>query len=314
MRNSKLYIRIVLALALILSMFSISYGQAGSIQPTATPTNMTSKYYKYLGYVGVDSGLFIPSRDTVFTPTGSKAAITRRTQDGGYYGYDSISSSWQLINSNFFVKITTQNPTASLSGGSNYELHSAGTFSPTLNYSAGRLAATSSASATAPIASITVASVSEPVSGCSTAPCTINGTQLVTVTYNTNTIFSNVVVTTDSKSVTVNTSFNFYSTYYRGYVSSSSPTDANLYTAGYNFLNTSNSKSTSGTLSNPSSASYIVFAYPSRFGTATISINGLGVNYNLTTRSVTNQSGYTETYNIYVSPFATSAGVTFVVN
>ena len=197
MRNSKLHIRLLLALALIVSMFSIGYGQAGSVQPTATPTNMTSKYYRYLGYVDIDSGLFIPSRDTVFTPTGSKAAITRRTQDGGYYGYDSISSSWQLINSNFFVKITTQNPTASLSGGSNYELHSAGTFSPTLNYSAGRLAATSSASATAPIASITVASVSEPVTGCSTAPCIISGTQGVTVTYNTNTTFSNVVVTTD---------------------------------------------------------------------------------------------------------------------
>jgi hypothetical protein len=314
MQNSKLHIRILFAIALVISMLGISYGQVGSVQPTATPTNMTSKYYRYLGYVGVDSGFFIPSRDTGFTPISSKAAITRRTQDGGYYGYDSLSSSWQLMNSNFFVKITTQNPTASLSGGSNYELHSAGTFNPTLSYSAGRLAAGTNIAATSPFASITVAGNSESTTGCSSPPCTISGTQGVTVTYNTNTSFSNIVLTTDGKSATATTNFNFYSTYYRGYVSSSSPSDADLYSAGYNFLNTANSKATSGTFANPSSSSYIVFAYPSRFGTATISINGLGVSYILTTRSVTNQSGYSENYNVYTSPFSTSSGVSFVVN
>ena len=80
--------------ALLISMIGISYGQAGSVQPTATPTNMTSKYYRYLGYVGIDSGLFLPSRDTIFTPTGNKPAITRRPQDQKIYYYDSTSSKW----------------------------------------------------------------------------------------------------------------------------------------------------------------------------------------------------------------------------
>jgi len=111
MRNSKLHIRLLLALALIVSMFGISYGQAGSVQPTATPTNMTSKYYNYLGYVGVDSGLFIPSRDTVFTPTGSKAAITRRTQDGRLYYYDSLQSKWFQASVDTFSTNPTVNST-----------------------------------------------------------------------------------------------------------------------------------------------------------------------------------------------------------
>ena len=257
--RKKILFKAFIAIALIFSMCFFSYGQPP--QPTASATNMTSKYYRYIGYVGVDSGLFIPSRDTLFTPINSKAAITRRPQDGGVYNYDSLSSSWQLINNNFFVKITTQNPTASLSGGGNYELHSSGTFTHNLNYSASRLAATSSASATNPISSITVAGNSEPITGCGIPPCTISGSQNVTITYNTNTTFSNVVITTDSKSATANTSFNFYSEYYKGYVSSSSPTDSDLFLAGYNFLNTANNRATSGTFSSPSSSKYIVFAY-----------------------------------------------------
>jgi len=80
-------------------MLGVSYGQAGSVQPTATQTNMTSKYYNYLGYVGVDSGLFIPSRDTIFTPKNKYAAITRRPQDQYIYYYDSTSSKWKILGS-----------------------------------------------------------------------------------------------------------------------------------------------------------------------------------------------------------------------
>jgi len=313
MRN-KLLRKKIFSLVCLAFMLGLSYGQAGSVQPTATSTNMTSKYYKYLGYVGIDSGFFIPSRDTSFTPIGGKPAITRRPQDQGVYAYDSTSSSWGLLNGNFFVKIVTQNPTATLTGGGNYELHSAGTFSPTLNYSAGRLAATSSASATNPIASITVAGNSKSTTGCSTPPCTISGTQGVTVTYNTNVTYSNVVVTTDSKSATANTSFNFYPKYYIGYSTTNSPSDATLI-AGVNTVFPATSKTTSGTLGTPSSSSYIFFAYPSSFGSINnIVINGLNVTYNLTTRAVTNASGYTQTYLIYVSPFATSSGVSYSTN
>jgi len=296
--------------------------------PNGNPiTNAPNSWVSY-GYTR-DSGKIFIVRDTfnaryptvVMRPDG----ILWKTLGNGAYWYMVGSSAIDTLHSLVthtalndsllsYVKIQTQNPTSTLTGGSNYELHSAGTFSPTLSYSAGRIASGTNVAATAPFASITVAGDSESTTGCSSPPCTISGTQGVTVTYNTNTSFNNVVVTTDGKSATSTTNFNFYSTYYRGYVSSSSPSDADLFAAGYNFLNTSNSKATSGTLSNPSSSSYIVFAYPSRFGTATITIGGLVVSYTLTVRSVTNQSGYTENYNVYVSPFATSSGVSFVLN
>lgn len=109
--HNKIHRKLLLALALIISMITISYGQAGSVQPTATSTNMTSKYYKYIGYVGIDSGLFIPSRDTIFTPTGSKAAITRRTQDGRLYYYDSLQSKWFQASIDTFKISPTLNST-----------------------------------------------------------------------------------------------------------------------------------------------------------------------------------------------------------
>ena len=311
-------------LTILLSLFLIEgFSQP---YPQGNPTTNAPQSWVSYGYTRDSAHLFI-ARDTF---NSRYPAIVMRT-DGTMWKTLGAGGFWYAIGGSVdsllfvthtalndtllnYVKIQTQNPTASLSGGSNYELHSAGTFSPTLNYSAGRLAAGTNVAATSPFASITVAGVSKSTTGCSSPPCTISGTQGVTVTYNTNTSFSNVVVTTDGKSATATTNFNFYSTYYRGYVSSSSPTDADLYSAGYNFLNVSNSKATSGTLSNPSGSSYIVFAYPARFGTATITIGGLGVSYILTTRSLTNQSGYSENYNIYVSPYQTSSGVSFVVN
>lgn len=304
----------------LLMCFSIVYGQ----------NRDTLKYTPNRDYgvnfraIKIDSAFILP-RDTIRNKRGVAMLDTIiyigngsswRILSGSSRSIDSTNGTFitKTQGDNYYVKIQTQNPTASLTGGGNYELHSSGTFSPTLNYSAGRLAETTSASATNPIASITVAGIIKPITGCSTTPCTISGTQGVTVTYNTNTTFSNVVLSTDSKYATATTSFNFYNTYYKGYVSSSSPSDADLYTAGYNILNTANSKNTSGTFSNPTVSSYIVFAYPSRFGTATITIGGLVVSYNLTVRSFTNQSGYSELYNIYVSPFSTSAGATFLVN
>lgn len=47
---------------------------------------------------------------------------------------------------------------------------------------------------------------------------------------------------------------------------------------------------------------YLVFAYPSRFGTATFTVNGLlNTAFTLTVQSVTNASSFSENYNIYVS-------------
>jgi hypothetical protein len=219
-----------------------------------------------------------------------------------------------------YVRIQTQSPYGFLVDSSsnnstvNIELHSAGTFNRSLYWEAGRYAATQTQGATAPLSSIVVNGISQSFSQPSAGNYVTGRVSNVSITYNSNTTFSNVITTTDSKSVTYYTSYNFYSTYYLGYVSSSSPTDANLYSAGYNFLNTANSRVTSGTLPNPSSSSYIVFAYPSRFGTASITVNGLGITYNLTTRTVVNQSGYSETYYVYVSPFPTASGITYSIN
>ena len=213
---------------------------------------------------------------------------------------------------NRYVQIQTYPPLASLTGGGNFELHSAGTFSQTLNWGATRQAATTGVFATANLSTIVVAGVTQTFSNPS-AGGTVSGTQNVTVTWNSNNSYNNVVTTIDGKTATASTANNFYSTYYIGYVSSSSPSDANLI-AGFNFLNTANSRVTSGTLSTPGGSSYIVFAFPASYGAATVTINGLGVGYNLTTRSVINASGYSQSYNIYVSPFATSSGVTYSIN
>ena len=203
-----------------------------------------------------------------------------------------------------YVRIQTQNPTSSLSGGASYELHSAGTFGATLNWSAGRYAANATQAATNPLSSIVVASVSQSFSQPS-AGSSVSGTQSVTVTYNSNTTYNNVVTTTDGKTATSSTSFNFYAKEYIGFTTSSSPNDAAILaatggTVGGFFATSYNA---SGSLSAPSSSSYICIAYPASFGTVnSIMINGLAVTFNLTVRSLTNASGYSQQYNVYVSP------------
>ena len=211
-----------------------------------------------------------------------------------------------------YVRIQTQNPTASLNGGGNYELHSSGTFSSTLNWNAGRLAANSTQAATNPLSSIIVAGVSQSFSQPS-AGSSVSGTQGVTITYNSNVTYTNTVTTTDSKTASSTTSYNFYPTYYIGYSSTNSPTDTEL-KAGINNVFPATTRVTSGTLAAPSGASFIFFAVPSTFGTPNVTINGLGVTYNNTTRSVTNASGYSQNYIIAVSPFSTSGGVTYSIN
>lgn len=201
-----------------------------------------------------------------------------------------------------------QPPLATLTGGGTFEYTSASTFNTTLNWGASRQAAT------ALLSSIVVASVSQSFSQPS-QPGTVTGTQSVAVPTNTATTYNNVVTTTDSKTATASTTFTYRQKMYIGYVTTSSPSDADIIAAtngnvGGTFATT---YVTAGTLSTPSSTKYIVFAYPASFGTSTIKINGLAVAYNLTVRDFVNASGYSSSYNIYVSPFPTAGGVEYQV-
>lgn len=211
----------------------------------------------------------------------------------------------QWIDSVFYY---AQPPTATLTGGGIFEFTSAPTFNTTLNWGASRQ------SATTPIVSIVVAGQTQTFAQ-PTAPGTVSGTQAVTVTTNTGTTYNNVVTATDGQSATASTTFTYRSKYYIGFVATSTPTDADIIaatggTVGGTFAT---AFATTGSLPAPGAESYIVIAYPSSFGSALVKINGLLVNYVLTTRAFVNASGYSVSYNIYVSPFATNAGVDYQV-
>jgi hypothetical protein len=209
------------------------------------------------------------------------------------------------IDSAFYA---SQPPLAGLTGGGTFEFTSASTVGRTLNWSATRQSATS------PISTIVVdgssQTFSQPGQG-----STVSGTQPVTVTTNTTSNYSNIVTTTDGKTATATTTFTYRSKYYIGYVSSSSPSDANILaatggTVGGTFAT---NYFASGTLPNPASESYIVFAFPASFGIPTVKIGGLAVAFNLTTRSFVNASGFSVSYNILVSPFPTNSGVDYQI-
>ena len=213
-----------------------------------------------------------------------------------------------------YVRIQTQNPYGSLSGGSNQLLSGSGSpFTGTLSWTAGRYASNSTQAATNPLSTIIVNSVSQSFSQPS-AGSSVSGTQTFSISQNTNTTFYNTITTTDGKIAIYSSSVNWFNEYYVGYVSSASPSDADLIAAGYNFLNTSGSRTTSGTLSTPSSSSYIVFAYPASMGIATFTINAAVVSYNITTRNVVNVNGFSQLYYVCVSPYPTAAGINYIVN
>ncbi len=201
----------------------------------------------------------------------------------------------------------SQPPTASLSGGQNLELHSAGTFSATLNWSAGRQ------SATQPLNTITVAGTPQTFSQPS-APGTVSGTQSVTVTWNSNVSYTNTVTTTDSKTASATTSFNFYPKRYWGRSASATPDNTIILASAGGNQELTTTKAGTFTIT-ASGSNYVYFAYPASFGTLSgITVGGLGVTFNLATVSVTNASGYTQNYYVYTSPSPTAGDVTMITN
>lgn len=189
----------------------------------------------------------------------------------------------------------SQGPTSGISGGQQMELMASGAaLSFNLNWTAGRQ------SATQPIQSIIVAGVSQtfttPAAGGS-----ISGSKSVSVVRNTNTTFSNIVTATDGKSATSTTSFTFLPKRYFGWVNSTAPTDANIIAAGGE-LSTAIFKSWIQPA--PTGAQFLMYAYPASEGV----LNRFDINtfpslpsMQLTQRNLTNASGFTQLYNIYVS-------------
>lgn len=288
--------------------------------PQGNPTTNAPQSWVSYGYTRDSAHLFI-ARDTF---NSRYPAIVMRT-DGTMWKTLGAGGFWYAIGGSVdsllfvthtalndtllnYVKIQTQNPTASLSGGSNYELHSAGTFNTSVGWSAGRLAAGTNLAATKNIISVTVASISQSLTSCATTtslPCSFTGTQSVSFPYNTNTSFSNVVSSVD-KSATATTTFNWLPNNYYGYSSLSSPDTTTILSKLGGGQTLQSSRVYAPTVTIPSgSAKYIYYAYPSSEGALT-SIKDQAGNqvigaFTQTTLTFNNASGYRQSYYIYTS-------------
>lgn len=203
----------------------------------------------------------------------------------------------------------SQVPTASLSGGNQLELHSPGTFNTTLNWTAGRQAATE------PLSTVVVdgqsKAFSQPGPGNN-----VSGTHEVTLTWNTNTTYTNTVTTTDGKTASASTSFTFLPKRYWGRTANlaADASDILASAGGSNAL----ASSRAGTFTITASGSNRVFyAYPSSWGDLTsIFVGGLDStsSFAKSVISFTNASGYTQNYNVYTSINETAGNVTAVIN
>lgn len=199
-----------------------------------------------------------------------------------------------------YVKIQTQAPTASLSGGYAYERHASGTFTVSLSWIAVRQAAGTGVAATNPISSIVVDGISQSFTQPSPGS-SATGSKSVTVTYNTNTTYTNIVTTTDSKTASASTSFTVYDKRYLGWATTSTPSDAEILAALYQD-NSGDSSNLSYTLSQLGSDKYLFLVTTSTV--SSVSVNGFPSTSSFTrntSRSFTNASGGTFSGYITVS-------------
>ena len=205
----------------------------------------------------------------------------------------------------------SQPPTVSITGGGTYEYTTSGSTNRTLTWSAGRQ------SATATLSTIIVDAISQSFIQ-PTLSASVTGTKVANVPNNTNTTYTTTVTTTDGKSASASTTFYYQNKIYAGFVTSATPTDAQIITATGSTYPTgifSASRNQSGALTTPSSSKYIVFVSPASYGTPNVVINGLGVTYSQTTRNFTNASGGIVSYIIAVSPFPTAGQIdSYIVN
>jgi hypothetical protein len=255
---------------------------------------------------GLTYGLkILDTRDT------SKFLATHNfvTQSNYFTGgtISSLPTVGQTINSTSIIDwinkafYSAQPPTFSLSisGGDTLEMANPGNIvSITLNWTAGRQAKTNT------LSSIVVNNINQSFTQPS-APGTTSGTQSANVTANTNQTFSGIVTTSDNQTASANQTLVWSSHRYWGYVNSSNPTDAQVITSaggGSDFPNVKSKPSFNIVITGTNQNFY--FAYPSSYGNLTSLVVGgfesLGA-FTLTTRTLTNASGSSVSYNIYVS-------------
>lgn len=220
----------------------------------------------------------------------------------------------EFITTSFYQ---SQRPTATLTGGLNLEYRSAGNLTYTLNWTAGRLAATK------PITQIEVAGVNQtfitPVEG-----ATVSGTQSVTFPANQNITYNNRVTTSDNKTASATTTFNFLPRRYFGWISDTTGIgvfgfDDSKITTLSNELIASKAKGQDGNWNTgaPTGNQFYVYAYYSTAGDLTQwDMNGFPSlsAMNKVTRSFTNALGYTGTWTIYWSKNGQTQSSTIVAN
>lgn len=208
-----------------------------------------------------------------------------------------------------YVKLTPQNAAVTLTGGGIFELHSPGNFSSNLSWSVLRNEAVLNQNATNNLKTIIVAGTSINFSNPTIGTSLIGNTN-VSVNYNKDTSFQISVITVDNMRSSATVNYIFLPKIYIGYLSNTNPSDANIISLNGSF----SGKTTTGILQPPLQPSYVCFAIPAKMGNVEISINGLYMNYNLIKRPLTNASGFTQDYNIYIAPYKTNYTINYSLN
>lgn len=210
------------------------------------------------------------------------------------------------------VFYASQPPTASLTGGTVYEL-TVSNKTHNLNFSYGRQSATNT------IATAVVNPGSFNVFGSQPSqPGTVSGTQGVTTTANTNTTYTLTVTTSDSKVATSSTSDTFLPRFFYFRSANSAPTSSDIlaFAGGSNPLQSGHAIGPVTIIA--SGSNYPAFSYASNLGTVTtiLDVNGFNVTsaFNVTTVSLTNSQGYTQNYSVYTLNSATSSNYTITTN
>jgi hypothetical protein len=103
---------------------------------------------------------------------------------------------------------------------------------------------------------------------------------------------------------------------YWGYASTNAPTDTDIRNAAGGGSELSSSKAKTSFSITPPGANYVFFAYPASLGSLTsITVGGFESisAFTLSTRTVVNASGYSQTYNVYVSNNTFSSVVSGII-
>ena len=207
----------------------------------------------------------------------------------------------------YYLKLQTQNPTASITGGFDYQrLPSGSNLSVKVYWTIGRAAATSVALATANISSVFVDFTSRGFTN-PAAGATYSDSTTLSIPRNTNKNILFNVLTSDSKSAASSTQVNVYDKRYIGWATTATPSDAEILAA----INQDNSGGTvaySTTLAQLGSARYLFYANTAQCSSITVngflSTSAFALNVS---RSFTNSDGGVATYYVTTSNNAIGA-------